>query len=84
MAAGRPIIATRAGGMEEVYEPGTGAIVDPGDVEALRDALHTLVGDEGARDAAGRRGSGTAPRFGWDRVARTTAEVCRRVLDGKT
>ena len=82
MAAGRPIVATRAGGMEEVYEPGTGAIVDPGDVGALRDALGTLVADEGAREAAGRKGSDTAPRYGWDRVARTTVDVCRRVLDG--
>ena len=83
MAAGRPIVATDAGGMGEVYEPGTGALVPPGDVAAIREALSLLVDDEGARRAAGAKGLSTAPRFGWDRVARTTAEVCQRVLDDR-
>jgi glycosyltransferase involved in cell wall biosynthesis len=80
MAAGRPIVATDAGGMGEVYEPGTGALVQPGDVAGLHEALEHLVDDETARKAAGSKGLETAPRYGWDRVARTTVEVCEEVL----
>jgi glycosyltransferase involved in cell wall biosynthesis len=83
MAAGRPIVATDAGGMGEVYEPGTGALVQPGDVPAIHGALERLVEDEKARKEAGRKGLETAPRYGWDRVARTTAEVCEKVLSDK-
>jgi glycosyltransferase involved in cell wall biosynthesis len=82
MAAGRPIVCTDAGGMGEVYEPGTGALVQPGDVDGLREALAHLVDDEAARRAAGAMGLKTAPNFGWDRVASTTVDVCRKVLDG--
>jgi glycosyltransferase involved in cell wall biosynthesis len=63
-----------------VFQEGTGALVEPGNVNALRDALAPLVASEAARDAAGRRGLEAVPRFGWDRVARTTVEVCERVL----
>ena len=83
MAAGRPIVATDAGGMGEVYEPGTGALVPPGDVAALREALASLVEDDVTRRAAGAKGLETAPRYGWDRVASTTARVCQRVLDAR-
>jgi len=80
MAAGKPIVATDAGGMGEVYEPGTGALVPPGDVTAIHDALELLAEDGEARKDAGAKGLGTAPRYGWDRVASTTVEVCQRVL----
>nr|NIP36676.1 glycosyltransferase family 1 protein [Thermoplasmata archaeon]NIS13817.1 glycosyltransferase family 1 protein [Thermoplasmata archaeon]NIS21667.1 glycosyltransferase family 1 protein [Thermoplasmata archaeon]NIT79259.1 glycosyltransferase family 1 protein [Thermoplasmata archaeon]NIU50699.1 glycosyltransferase family 1 protein [Thermoplasmata archaeon] len=39
--------------------------------------------DEGARRAAGTKGLETAPRYGWDRVASTTVEVCERVLEAR-
>jgi glycogen(starch) synthase len=80
MAAGRPIVAARSGGLGEVFEPGTGALVEPGHAGVLREALRALVEDEGARERAGRRGLETAPRYGWDRVAEATARVCERVL----
>ncbi len=83
MAAGRPIVCTDAGGMGEVYEPGTGALVRPGDAAGLHEALERLVEDETARRAAGAKGLETAPRFGWDVVASTTAQVCQRVLDAR-
>jgi glycosyltransferase involved in cell wall biosynthesis len=83
MAAGKPIVATDAGGMGEVYEPGTGALVQPGDVAGLHEALQHLVDDEAARKAASAKGLETAPRYGWDVVASTTVDVCQRVLDDR-
>lgn len=80
MAAGRPIIAGDSGGLPEVFQAGTGALVRPGSAEALRSALEPFVGSDAVRALAGRKGLEAAPRFGWDRVARTTVEVCERVL----
>lgn len=46
MLAGRPVIATRAGGVPEVVTDGeTGVLVPPGDAQALTNALNTLRHD---------------------------------------
>jgi 1,4-alpha-glucan branching enzyme len=83
MAAGRPIVAARSGGLGEVFEEGTGALVEPGDAEGLREALRVFVDDPGARERAGARGLATAPRYGWDAVAEATVGVCEAVLEGR-
>jgi glycosyltransferase involved in cell wall biosynthesis len=80
MAAGRPIVAARSGGLGEVFEPGTGALVEPGDVPAMREALGRLVEEPGARRAAGEKGLETAPRYGWDKVAKATVDLGEDVL----
>ncbi len=46
MAAGVPIVATRVGGTPELIESGaTGVLVEPGSVEALAEAMATLLQD---------------------------------------
>jgi glycosyltransferase involved in cell wall biosynthesis len=46
MAASRPVIATRVGAIPSVIKDGeTGLLVDPGDVNGLRDALTRLLTD---------------------------------------
>ncbi len=46
MAASRPVIATRVGAIPSVIKDGeTGLLVDPGDVNGLRDALARLLTD---------------------------------------
>lgn len=45
MLARRPVVATRAGGVEEIVDHGrTGLLVTPGDPDALAEALHELLG----------------------------------------
>jgi glycosyltransferase involved in cell wall biosynthesis len=57
MAYGRPVVATRAGGLlDAVVDGETGILVAPGDVEALAHALRTLLADEGRRARLGRGG----------------------------
>lgn len=52
MAAGRPIIATRGGAVTDIIEDGaSGLIVEPGDANALSDAIRRLLDD---RPLAGR------------------------------
>ncbi|MCL5057638.1 MAG: glycosyltransferase family 4 protein [Actinobacteria bacterium] len=47
MAAGRPVVSTRVGGIPEVIEEGvSGLLVDPGDIEGLARAIAYIAGDE--------------------------------------
>jgi len=39
LAAGKPVVATRCGGPEHIVDESVGAIVEPGDSEALADAI---------------------------------------------
>lgn len=72
MASGRPVVATRVGGADELVEDGlTGTLVPPGDPDALASAIHRVLRDTALRDkmgAAGRRRALT--RFTLDRMMR--------------
>jgi len=58
MLAGRPVVATRGGGVPEVVCDGeTGVLVPPGDVRALREALDALRRDPARVAALARRGA---------------------------
>jgi len=57
MAAGRPCVASRTGGLPEIVaDDDSGILVPPGDVNALTAALDRLVSNPGLRAAMGRRG----------------------------
>jgi len=43
LAAGIPVVASRTGGVPEILPPGAGALVPPGDAEALRAALADVL-----------------------------------------
>jgi glycosyltransferase involved in cell wall biosynthesis len=58
MAAGRPIVATRVGGLAALAEGAGGVVVPPDDPIALADALLRLLKDPNER--AGRAASGRA------------------------
>ena len=45
MACGRPVVATRGGGLEAYLTPETGILVAPGDVDGMADALRRLLAD---------------------------------------
>lgn len=52
-AYGRPVIASRSGGIPEYALPTFATLVDPGDTDGLADAIHSLATD---RSLANRRG----------------------------
>ena len=55
MASGAAIIATRVGDVPEMIE-GAGILIDPGDVDALAEAIDRLVRAPGERDRLGNAG----------------------------
>jgi len=80
MACGKPIVATRAGGMPEVVADGdTGVLVAPRDDQALAAAIVRLLKDERLRqamgDAGGRR---VRERFSSERMVQDTLDLYRR------
>ena len=55
MASGRPLVATRVGGLADLVDDGvTGLLVAPGDVAALARALRLLLEDPARAEAMGR------------------------------
>ncbi|MGN6743029.1 MAG: glycosyltransferase [Amnibacterium sp.] len=83
MACGRPVVATRVGGLiDTVVEDATGVHVPPRDPDALADALESLLTDPERRErygVAGRRRAAT--RYTWRRVAQDTARVYAALTD---
>jgi len=70
MLAGRPVVATRAGGVLEIIEDGyTGLLVEPGDARDLRRALqHVLSSPETARTLAEAGRTAARQRFSHHRM----------------
>jgi L-malate glycosyltransferase len=83
MAAGRPIVATRAGGIPEVVADGeTGMLVPPRDSRALADAIRTLLRDPGRRARLAEGGRTRVRKlFSADRMVDGTLAVYERLAD---
>jgi glycosyltransferase involved in cell wall biosynthesis len=81
MAAGKPVIATRAGGIPEVVADGqTGVLVDPRDHHAMAEAIVRLLKDETLRRQMGDAGRSRARAlFSAERMVQNTLNVYQRV-----
>jgi len=80
-ACGRPLIATRVRGCQEVVREGeNGLLVPPQNAAALAEALLTLAQDRALRLRMGARGREIAAQeFGQGRIAAETLAVYRQV-----
>jgi glycosyltransferase involved in cell wall biosynthesis len=79
MAAGKPVVATRVGGVPGLVEDGqSGFVVEPDDVEAFAQRLVDLLTDRKLRCKMGQRARQLAERF---RV-QTVAEQYRQLYYG--
>lgn len=81
MAAGRPVIATRVGGVPEIVLEGeTGLLVPPEDSGALAEAMRRLAGDPGLRERLGSAGANRATEFTWPHLAQEYLGIYRDLL----
>jgi len=81
MAAGLPVVTTRACGMKEVIEDGEdGFLVPRRDSQALAEAVKILLADSGLRERMGARAREKARAYTWDRIARQTEALYERLL----
>jgi glycosyltransferase involved in cell wall biosynthesis len=71
MASGTPVVCSRVGGLPEVVEDGvTGFVVEPGEVDELRERLEQLVRDRALAARLGRAARARVlERFTWSRCA---------------
>ena len=81
MAYGKPIVATRVGGIPDVLADGAeGMLVPPGDVAALADAVVTLVGDPARAWELGRAAKERVAELGPDTIAKRLDLVYQEVI----
>ncbi|WP_424858175.1 glycogen synthase [Streptomyces sp. SAI-170] len=85
MACGTPVVASRVGGIPEVVADGeTGLLVpvDDGFEAGLTRALDSVLADpEGARRMGEAGRARAVGEFGWDAVARRTADLYGKILE---
>lgn len=76
MACGAPVIATRTGAIPE-YAGDAALLVNPGDLDALRQAMLLLLGDRSLRADLRLRGPARAAHYRWEKSAATMADLLR-------
>jgi glycosyltransferase involved in cell wall biosynthesis len=79
MAAGVPVACSNAAAMPEVAAD-AGLYFDPLDVDGMAEQIRRLCQDVSLRTELKMRARARAATFGWDRTARATLAVYRRVL----
>ena len=84
MACETPLVVSRAGAIPEVVGPDglCADIVEPGDVDALKDAVGALLDDPERRARMGAAGRERVTElFSWSAVAAKTADVLADVIE---
>lgn len=83
LAFGKAMILSDVGGFSEIGRVhGAARLVPPGEPEALREALATLIDDPAEREALGARAAAAAAgHFSWDEIGRRTLELYRELVE---
>jgi glycosyltransferase involved in cell wall biosynthesis len=86
LAGGRPVVATRVGGVPDVVRDGVdGFLVKPGDVDAMAERLALLAADADLRRRMGESGSASVrERYSVDRLLDDIDALYRSLLAGVT
>jgi glycosyltransferase involved in cell wall biosynthesis len=81
---GKAVVTTRGASVEDYVRDGNeGLLVEPGDVDAYREAIVRLVSDDELRHACEAHARARAPEFTYDAFARTLEELCREVIEAR-
>ena len=80
MACGRPVIASRTGGLVEIVDDGVnGLLVEVGNYLQLAQRMVTLMQDDEQRRRIGQSARRRAAEFAWQRVSERTLELYESV-----
>ncbi len=79
LAFGKPIVATRVGGLAETLEDGVhGFLVEPGDVDGLAKALEAILNDPESAQKMGHAVRALSQgELSWDTIAQRTVQLYR-------
>ena len=81
MTAGRPVIASRAGGLAEIITDGeNGLLFDAGDHNSLREKLRLIINDASLRRRLSRNGLQTATGYHWSKIGERFSRVIKESL----
>ena len=81
MACGKPVVASKAGGIPELVRDGIdGILVRPGDVRGLADSIVKLLADRDLREMMGLEGKKRVREFTWDETARVVLKAYESAL----
>jgi glycosyltransferase involved in cell wall biosynthesis len=84
LAAGRPVVASRVGGLPEAVGEEAGILVPPGDPPALAAALRRLASDPSTTRALGEAGRARVrERFTMEGMAAATLGLYRRLAEAR-
>lgn len=82
-AAGKPVLGTKIKGLSEaVLHEKTALLVEPEDVEGLRDGLDLFYEDSALRATFGQEGRRWAKRFSWESISSEQFAFYRKVIEG--
>ena len=88
MAAGKPVVASDIEGYAGIVTHGQECLLFPRkDIEALAQALGTLIRDPQLREKLGSQGRQTVKQYRWDRVAAQVEDYyhdCMSLANGRT
>lgn len=80
MACAKPVIASNIAGIPSIVADGkTGLLCEPGNVEDLAEKILMLVEDRPLREKMGKAGQERAKEFTWDKIAKRTVELYKRI-----
>ncbi|MGZ4861814.1 MAG: glycosyltransferase family 4 protein [Halobacteriota archaeon] len=80
MACGCPVIASNVSSLPEVVGEAA-LLVDPYDIEALAQAMLTVLEDDELKKEMSKKGIAQAQKFSWEKAGDELLAVCREVAD---
>lgn len=80
MSWGKPVVASRVGGLPEVVGNG-GVLTPPRDSKAIAAAINRMLTDDEARHAAARRAKEHIRRYSWDIILKATEATYGKVAE---
>lgn len=83
MAAGVPLVASKTGGIPEIFSEKCGVMIEPpteSEYNGLTEALETLLSSDTLRKNMGKAGHKEVKRFSWSKVCKSTLDVLEGVL----